>query len=80
MYYDNPSEGIDAASNTNAVEGVHQAVNRGALDDVDVAAPGYGMHSMRFKVDRLPMTTALITDDSFPSLKLTASSLLITIL
>lgn len=41
MYYDNPSEGIDAASNTNAVEGVHQAVNRGALDDVDVAAPGY---------------------------------------
>ncbi|OAQ28641.1 hypothetical protein K457DRAFT_126674 [Linnemannia elongata AG-77] len=42
MYYDNPSEGIDAASNTNAVEGVHQAANRGALDDVDIAAPGYG--------------------------------------
>ncbi|KAF9294140.1 hypothetical protein BGZ88_004416 [Linnemannia elongata] len=40
--YDNPSEGIDAASNTNAVEGVHQAANRGALDDVDIAAPGYG--------------------------------------
>ncbi|KAG0067345.1 hypothetical protein BGZ89_006175 [Linnemannia elongata] len=34
--------GIDAASNTNAVEGVHQAASRGALDDVDIAAPGYG--------------------------------------